>query len=166
MYMYLDLKKDIGTLLVETKVFQEDLEMTRRDCINLVKEHKINEWTDVIEHFKKLESALIIMQVDCVTLMGQTYQSQGTWQVFNRFYLTFYSLDSLLNELKHIRNRFVCSLNYPSQLKHSDIDWERSRETINQIRKYLLAGLDFYDTDQYSLINRGYKRFMTIGGTL
>ncbi len=141
--MCLDLKKDIRTLLVDTEIFQEDLEMTEREYCNWVRERKINDLAKITEYLKKLESEVIIMEIDCITLMGQTYQNHSTWQNFNRFHLTFLTLYNLLNELKKIRTLLGCTLIFPDQMKQLDTYWGGFRKPINRIQKDLITGETF-----------------------
>lgn len=62
--MYLELKKDIRTLLIDTAVFQNDLEMTKRECSIRFREYKENKSAEITDHMKKLESDLIITGLD------------------------------------------------------------------------------------------------------
>ena len=102
--IHIESRKDIRTLPVDAEVFQEDLEMTKRDLFTMVKGNRIKGLEKMSEYLKNLEYDLIIKQVDCITLMGQTYQDPGNWQLFNCFYLTFFTIDDLLKKLNKMRN--------------------------------------------------------------
>ncbi len=164
--MYPEIKKDIRTLLVDTEIFQRDLEIAEREYCNWLREHKINDLIQSIEYLKTLESEVIVMQVDCVALMGQTYQNHGDWQIFNHFHQAFLTLDNLLDELKKMKKTLGCILILPDQMKQLDRDWGRFRKPVNRIQKDILLGGDFQNVDKCPQGERRYKGYLSVASMM
>lgn len=55
------------------------------------------------KYFNKLESEMMLMEIDCIEIMGHTYQGFGNSLLFEHCFDACASLDNLVKDLKKIR---------------------------------------------------------------
>lgn len=147
MYLYPILKKDMRTLLSDTELFQSGLETLERDYFDWARAQEENDLAKIIEYLKELESHVLMMEADCISFMGQIYQKNSTWQIFNRMHQALRTLSNLFNDLKNMRVDLHDSYIHPEQLKQLEIDWGRFRKMLTQIQGDLLGEEIFQDLD-------------------
>jgi hypothetical protein len=131
------LKDHMGKLLAETETAQKTLKAIEKEYPVWLWQWYAAEAARIKEYLYKLESEVTLIEVDCIEIMGRLYQGNGNNKVFEQCYLTYMSLDKLVDDLKDTR----MNLNYPS-VYYSDVqqlesDWMRFGKIISAIYQEL-----------------------------
>jgi hypothetical protein len=137
--MDLVIRRDIRQLVDDAQEVRRGLDMLEHDHEAWAREREENDLVQVLEHLKRLESDVSMMQADCIS-MGHRYRENGTRQLLESLHRAFLTLDTLFNDLKKVRTEINESYIRSTDLNQFEIDWARFRKTIDQIEKHLRDG--------------------------
>ena len=125
---------DMRQLVVDARKVQRELDMLAQDHKTWTKEREQNGLANLIDHLKKLEFDLSIIQADCVSI-GHIHQKDSAWQA--SLHRCFVILNNLFNDLKKMKREMNKAYIYSSDVKELEIDWGRFSKTVWQIESHL-----------------------------
>lgn len=134
--MDLMIRRDIRQLMLDAKKVRRGLGMLEQDHDAWARERQQYDLIQLIKRVKRLESDVSMMQSDCMSML-LSHQKDDSWQVVDSLHRTFATLNILFNDLKQVRMDLNSSYIHPDELKQLEIDWDKFRNTIGQIQKYL-----------------------------
>lgn len=140
--MDLVVNQDIRKLVLGAQKVQKGLDMLEQDREAWAREREENDLAKVIEHLRRLECDVSMMQAHLVS-KGLRYQAEGKCHFLDPLHRTFSTLNVLFNDLKKVRTElneaYICS----GDLKKLEVDWSKFTNAIAQIQRYLQGGEDF-----------------------
>ncbi len=139
------IRQDIRKLLHDAQEVRRGLDMLEQDHDDCARDRQQYDLTQLIKRVTRLESDVSMIQSDCMS-MNLGYQEDGTWHVVDSLHHAFAIIDILFNGLKQVRTDLNDSFIHPAELKQLEIDWDRFRKTVAQIRKYLQDSENFQKT--------------------
>jgi DNA repair exonuclease SbcCD ATPase subunit len=137
--MDLVIQKDIRQLVHDAQEVRSELDMLEQDHEAWAREREENDLVEVLDHLKRLESDVSIMQADCIS-MGYRYRGNGNRYVIESLHRAFSTLDTLFNDLKKVRTEINEAYIRSTDLDQLEIDWGRFRKSVGQIEQHLRDG--------------------------
>jgi hypothetical protein len=132
--MYCILQKDIQQLLSDADIVQRGLDMLKQDYAAWGNQWQQNDWTQLIENFKRLECDVSTMLSDCIFL-GRQYWKAHNLPLIGSLHRSFATMNTLFNDLMEVR-LVLSEIN----IRHSGfqqlvIDCRRLKKSIDQTRR-------------------------------
>lgn len=163
--MDLAIRRDIRQLALDARKVRRELDMLAQDHKILARERENNDPANVIDHLKRLEFDVSIIQADCV-FIGRAQQEDSAWQVLHSLHRAFATLNILFNDLKKMRTELKKAYIYSADMKQLEIDWDRFSKTIGQIEQHLCRRDDLFEVSNVLGLGQGGGRdvcFCTTG---
>jgi hypothetical protein len=132
--MYSILQKDIRKLMSDADIVQRGLDLLEHDYAAWGNQCEQNDWTQLIENFKRLECDVSTMLSDCIFL-GRQYWKAHNLPLIDILHQSFATMNTLFNDLMEVR--LVLS---ETNINHSGfqqlvIDWGRLEKSIDQTQR-------------------------------
>ena len=109
--------------------------MLEQDQKTWAREQEENDLANVIDHLRRLEFDVSVMQADCVSI-GCLQREDGAWRILDSLHRAFATLNILFNDLKKMRTELNKAYIYPADVKKLEIDWGRFSKTVRQIERH------------------------------
>lgn len=133
--MKLVIRGDMRQLVIDARKVRRELSMLEQDQKRWAREREANDLANMIDHLKKLEFDVSMMQADCVSI-GCLQQEDSAWRVSDSLHRAFATLNILFNDLKKMKTELNKDYIHSGDVKKLEIDWGRFSKTVRQIERH------------------------------
>jgi hypothetical protein len=152
--MDLVIRRDIRQLLIDARKVRKELHTLEQDQKAWARDRQQDDLSDVIDHLKRLEFDVSVIQADCVSI-GRIHREDGAWRVMDSLHCAFKALNTVFNDLKNMRTELKEAYISSADVKQLGIDWSRFTKTVDQIERYLRDGDSLMKTEGVLLSEGG-----------
>ena len=131
------LKDHMGRLLAETERANKALRSIEKDYPAWMWQWYATEADKINGYLDRLESEVTLIEADCIEVMGRLYQGNGNNKIFEKCYVTYMSLNKILDDLRDVRINLHHPAAYYSDVKELETDWLRFSKIISAIYQEL-----------------------------
>ena len=132
--MNLVIRGDMRKLVMDARKVRMKLDMLEQDQKTWAREREKNDLANVIDHLKKLESDVSMMQADCVSI-GCLQREDGAWRILDSLHRAFVTLNILFNDLKKMRTELKEAFIHSGDVKQLEVDWDRFSKAVRQMER-------------------------------